>query len=67
MRLLCACMQVKNAESIPYACVNISRDRSKLVSYENFNYSNDLLGCILRENLQATNFTGISVSMHMSS
>ena len=50
-------------EGIPSACANISDAESKLVPYENFTYSNDLLGCILIENLKATNFTGISVSV----
>lgn len=55
--------QVNNMEGIPYACTNISDTSSKLVPYENFSYSNDLLGCILIENLKITDFTGISVSV----
>ena len=50
-------------ESIPYACTNIPDAHSKLVPYENFTYSNNLLGCILIENLKKTDFTGISVSV----
>lgn len=55
--------QVNNMEGIPNACINISDASSKLVPYENFTYSNDLLGCILTENLKITDFTGISVSV----
>jgi hypothetical protein len=55
--------QVNNMEGIPYVCANTSDASSKLVPYENFTYSNNLLGCILAENLKTTNFTGTSVSV----
>ena len=49
-------------DSIPFACTNMSDTYSKLVPYDNFTYSNDLLGCIMIENLKKTSFIGVSVS-----
>ncbi len=34
----------------------------EVVSLENFTYSNQLMGCIIRWNLERTDFVGISVS-----
>ena len=34
----------------------------EVVSLENFTYSNQLMGCIIRWNLEKTNFIGVSVS-----
>jgi len=34
-----------------------------LVPLEQFNYSNGVMGCVIRWNLQQTNFTGVSVSL----
>ena len=34
----------------------------EVVSLENFTYSNQLMGCIIRWNLAKTNFIGVSVS-----
>ncbi len=33
----------------------------EVVSLENFTYSNQLMGCIIRWNLEKTNFVGVSV------
>ena len=38
------------------------RDVDTLVSLENFSYSNQLMGCIIRWNLERTDFVGVSVS-----
>ena len=46
-------------ENVPAACTSKS---NAYMPYENFTYSNDLLGCILIENMKETDFTGISVS-----
>ena len=35
----------------------------ELVSLENFTYSNQLMGCIVRWNLERTDFVGVSVSV----
>ena len=35
----------------------------ELVSLENFTYSNQFMGCIIRWNLERTDFVGISVSL----
>lgn len=40
--------------------VNMTWD---LVPIENFSYSNELMGCIIRWSLQQTNFVGLSVSL----
>ncbi len=37
----------------------------EVVSLENFTYSNQLMGCIIRWNLERTNFVGVSVSYYM--
>ena len=34
-----------------------------LVPLEQFNYSNGVMGCVVRWNLQQTNFSGVSVSL----
>ena len=34
----------------------------ELVPFENFTYSNELMGCVIRWSLQQTNFVGLSVS-----
>ena len=34
-----------------------------LVPLEQFNYSNGVMGCVMRWNLQQTNFSGVSVSL----
>jgi len=34
----------------------------ELVPLEHFNYSNALMGCVMRWNIQQTNFSGVSVS-----
>ena len=34
----------------------------KLVSLENFDYHNQLMGCVLRKSFHQVNFTGITVS-----
>ncbi len=34
----------------------------EVVSLENFTYSNQLMGCIIRWNLERTDFVGVSVS-----
>ena len=36
----------------------------EVVSLENFTYSNQLMGCIIRWNLERTDFVGVSVSKH---
>ncbi len=36
----------------------------ELVPLENFTYSNQFMGCIIRWNLERTDFVGISVSLH---
>ena len=35
-----------------------------LVPLEEFSYSNEKMGCLIQWNLQQTNFSGVSVSMH---
>ena len=37
----------------------------EVVSLENFTYSNQLMGCIIRWNLERTDFVGISVSLNL--
>ena len=34
-----------------------------LVPLEQFNYSNGVMGCVIRWNLEQTNFSGVSVSL----
>lgn len=34
----------------------------ELVALENFSYSNELMGCVVRWNLERTDFIGVSVS-----
>ena len=34
----------------------------ELVALENFTYSNELMGCVMRWNLERTDFSGVSVS-----
>ena len=34
-----------------------------LVPLEQFNYSNGVMGCVMRWNLEQTNFSGVSVSL----
>ena len=36
-----------------------------LVPLEQFNYSNGVMGCVIRWNLQQTNFSGVSVSLFL--
>ena len=38
----------------------------EVVSLENFTYSNQLMGCIIRWNLQRTDFVGVSVSQNIA-
>ena len=40
---------------------NASDDESVIVSLENFTYTNRLMGCIVRWNLERTDFVGVSV------
>ena len=35
-----------------------------LVPLENFDYSNEKIGCLIRWNIQQTNFFGVTVSVH---
>ena len=40
-------------------CSNVS---GELVPLEQFNYTNERMGCLIQWNLQQTNFSGVSVS-----
>ena len=50
-----------NSSVIETDCKNAT---GSLVPLEEFNYSNEMMGCLIQWNLQRTNFSGVSVSVH---
>ena len=53
----------KIAQNNDSGCENLVGD---IVPLEEFNYTNEKLGCILQESLAETQFTGITVSYYYS-
>ena len=55
-------MSMVNSSDIEQTnCGNVS---GTLVNFETFNYKNAKMGCIIRWNLNNTNFSGVSVSSY---
>ena len=50
---------VRNNDISQTGCSNAS---GSLVPLEEFNYTNEKMGCVIQWNLQRTNFSGVSVS-----
>ena len=54
---------VKSGNINGTGCENIT---GSLVPLDQFQYSNEKMGCIIQYNIQITNFTGVSVRVHFS-
>ena len=52
---------VERNDSAETGCSNTS---GRLVPLHEFDYSNEMMGCVIRWNLEQTNFTGVSVSTY---
>ena len=55
-------MEMVNAGDISGTGCDRQMLSGELVPLERFNYSNALMGCVMRWNIQQTNFSGVSVS-----
>ena len=56
--LNCTMTMVKSGDINGTGCENIT---GSLVPLEQFQYSNEKMGCLIQHNIQITNFTGVSV------
>ena len=53
---------VRSGDISETVCGNVP---GSLVSLEEFDYSNERMGCLIQWNLQQTNFSGVSVSLYL--